>query len=336
MKIAVDILSGERHPDEMISGVCRYISKFRQDVILIGNEEVIKKKLLLHPFERQHIEIIHTDEVITMEDSPVEGYKKKPNASVTIAARLVAEKRATGFFSPGNTGAAMTAALFEIGRIKGIHRPAIATFMPTIRDTSILVDVGANSESKPVYLQQFAMMASVLAKTVLKLENPRVGLLSNGEEESKGNELTKTVYEMLRSSSHNFIGYVEGYDIFNDRADVIVTDGFTGNIALKTAEGVSKIVFKLLKEQIEKSAIAKIGALFLKPVFYHLKKKVDAREYGGAPLLGIDGNVIIGHGNSDAKATYNALRILKLMDQFKMHEEIVNEIALLSEQKIDT
>ena len=321
MKIAVDIMSGDNPAEELISGVCRYISKFKDDIILVGDQDRIKKKLLLHPFERKYIEIIHTDQIITMNDSPVDAYKKKSNASVTIAAKLVKEKKVTGFFTPGNTGAALVASLFEIGKIKNISRPAIAAVLPSISGSTILIDAGANVDCKPHFLLEFALMASVFSKHVLKHENPRVGLLSNGEEDEKGNEFTLKVFELLKKEKNNFqfIGNVEGYDLFNGSCDIVVSDGFTGNIALKTAEGVSKVIFKILKDEIQKNFISKVGALILKETFKRLKKRIDVNEYGGAPLLGIDGNVIIGHGSSNAKATYNALRTLRYMDQFQLH-----------------
>ncbi|HPC38928.1 MAG TPA: phosphate acyltransferase PlsX [Exilispira sp.] len=327
MKIAVDIMSGDNPAEELIDGVCRYISKFKDDIILIGDEKRIRKKLLLHPFEKRYIEIIHTDEIITKNDSPTEGYKKKKNATVTLAARLVKEKKASGFFSPGNTGAALVASLFEIGKIKNISRPAIAAVLPNLTGSTILIDAGANVDCKPHFLVEFAIMASVFCKQVLKIENPRVGLLSNGEEDEKGNEFTLKVFSLIKNNEYikslfQFIGNVEGYDLFNGSVDIVVSDGFTGNIALKTAEGVSKVIFKILKEEIQKSLISKIGAMILKDTFKKLKKRIDANEYGGAPLLGIDGNVIIGHGSSNAKATFNALRTLRYMDQFQLHNHL--------------
>lgn len=322
MKIAVDVMSGDNPAEELISGVCRYISKFKDDLILVGDESRIKKKLLLHPFERKYIEIIHTDEIITMNDSPTESYKKKRNASVILAAKLVKEKKATGFFSPGNTGATLVASLFEIGKIKNISRPAIAAVLPSISGSTILIDAGANVDCKPHFIAEFAIMASVFCKNVLKIENPRVGLLSNGEEDEKGNELTLKVFQLLKELDLNFIGNVEGYDLFNGSCDIVVTDGFTGNVALKTAEGTSKIIFKILKEEIQGNFVSKIGALLLKNSFKKIKKRIDANEYGGAPLLGIDGNVIIGHGSSNAKATYNALKTLRFMDQFQLHNHL--------------
>lgn len=322
MKIAVDIMSGDNPAEELISGVCSFISKYKDEVILIGDEARIRKKLLLHPFERKYIEIIHTDEIITMNDSPTEAYKKKKNASVTIAARLVKEKKASGFFTPGNTGAALVASLFEIGKIKNISRPAIAAVLPNLKSSTILIDAGANVDCKPHFLVEFAIMASVFCKNVLKIENPKIGLLSNGEEDEKGNEFTHKVFELLKDKDFQFIGNVEGYDLFNGSCDIVITDGFTGNIALKTAEGVSKIIFKILKEEIQKRFVSKLGALLLKDSFRRLKKKIDANEYGGAPLLGIDGNVIIGHGSSNAKATYNALKTLRYMDQFQLHNHL--------------
>lgn len=327
MKIAVDIMSGDNPAEELIDGVCRYISKFKDDIILIGDEKRIRKKLLLHPFEKRYIEIVHTDEIITMNDSPTEGYKKKKNATVTLAAKLVKEKKASGFFSPGNTGAALVASLFEIGKIKNISRPAIAAVLPNLTGSTILIDAGANVDCKPHFLVEFAIMASVFCKQVLKIENPRVGLLSNGEEDEKGNEFTLKVFSLIKNndfikSLFQFIGNVEGYDLFNGSVDIVISDGFTGNIALKTAEGVSKIIFKILKEEIQRSFISKIGAMILKDTFKKLKKRIDANEYGGAPLLGIDGNVIIGHGSSNAKATFNALKTLRYMDQFQLHNHL--------------
>ncbi len=335
MKIAVDIMSGDNPAEELISGVCRYISKYKDDIILVGDQNRIKKKLLLHPFERKYIEIFHTDEIISMNDIPVEGYKKKKNASVTIAARLVKEKIATGFFSPGNTGATLVASLFEIGKIKNISRPAIAAVLPNISGSTILIDAGANSDCKPHFLYEFGLMAAIFCKNVLKIENPRIGLLSNGEEDEKGNEFTLKVFNLLKEDKgyYQFIGNVEGYDIFNGSCDIVVTDGFTGNIALKTAEGTVKAIFKILKEEIQKNFVSKIGAFILKDTFKKLKKRLDANEYGGAPLLGIDGNVIIGHGSSNAKAIYNALKTLRFMDQFQLHNHLEEALSKIKSHK---
>ncbi len=304
--IAVDAMGGDFGPYPIVEGTILALKANKNfNVILVGDEEKIRslihdKKLL------QRVRIVPADDVIAMDEQATEALKRK-ESSIYKAIDLVRSGEADGVVSAGHSGATMSLATLRIGRLKHVSRPAIATLMPTYKDRKTLVlDVGANVDCKPEHLFEFGVMGEVYARNIMKLENPRVGLLSNGEEDTKGNELTKATFTMLKTLP-TFIGNVEGNNIFDGSVDVVVTDGFTGNILLKTSEGVANAISKLMKKNIKRSPISMAGALMMKKVFRALKKEIDYSEYGGAPLVGIKGCAIISHGKSTPKAIKNAI-----------------------------
>ncbi len=262
------------------------------------------------PLYELPIEVVHASQWITMEDKAATALRAKRDSSMRVGCKMVREGKAAGFITAGNTGAAMAISKMVLGTIPGVDRPALATLVPTSTGSPcVFLDVGANVDSKPQNLVEFAVMGAEYARAVLGIENPRVGLLSVGEEEVKGNALTKETLPLLRATSLNFVGNVEGRDLFNGRVDVIVTDGFVGNVALKTMEGTGKLVRELLRESLQSTITAQVGALLSRSAFDDFKKRLDYSEYGGAPLLGINGACIVGHGSSNARAIYNAIRV---------------------------
>lgn len=306
MKLAIDAMGGDNAPQAVVEGVMKAISAFSDlEVTLIGNEEKIKSNLT----DSTRISIIHTDEIIEATDEPVRAVRRKKNASMVVMANEVKEGRADGCISAGNTGALMTAGLFIIGRIEGIERPALSPTLPTLDGNGfIFLDVGANVDAKPEHLLQYAIMGSIYADKVRGIKNPRVGLLNVGTEEKKGNELTKQTFELLKNTQLNFVGNVESRDLMEGVADVVVTDGFTGNIALKTMEGTALSVFSMLKSALTSNMKSKLAAGILKPQFKGIKQQMDYSEYGGAALFGLKAPIIKAHGSSDANAIFNAIR----------------------------
>jgi len=305
IRIALDAMGGDFGPEPIIDGCVQALNERKFTPILVGDKEAILSYLPL--YYQNKVEIVDCSDVISMSDSATDALKRK-DCSIYKAVELVRDNQADAVVSAGHSGATMALATLRIGRLPHISKPALATLMPTDADKKTLVlDVGAVVECKAQNLFEFGAMGEAYAREVLNIPNPRIGLLSNGSEESKGNELTKEAFGMLKALD-NFRGNVEGRDIFNGEIDVVVTDGFTGNILLKTSEGVVTAIFSLMKQQIRKSLPAKVGALLMKrKVFSNLKREVDYAEYGGAPLLGIDGCAIIGHGSSNAKAIKNAI-----------------------------
>jgi len=310
MKIAVDAMGGDNAPQAVVAGSVQAAQELGVGIILVGIEQLIRQELDKHPSTKAlPLEIRNATEVVDMHDSPATVFRRKKDSSIRVANELVKNGEASAVISAGHTGAAMSTSLFVLGRIEGVERPAIATFMPTIMGASILLDMGANVDCKPNHLLQFAVMGDVYARYLLKNPNPRVGLLSIGEEETKGNELTKEAFKLLTETSLNFIGNVEGRDVMSGKADVIVCDGFIGNVVLKVSEAVAEAIGMFLRKDIEKSSISKLGYLLMKPAFNSLKRRVDYAEYGGAPLVGINGISIISHGRSSDQAIKNAIRV---------------------------
>lgn len=313
MKIALDAMGGDYAPNEILQGGLDALGKYDyiEKLYLVGQKDSIEaflkgKNALNHP----KIEIVEATEVIEMDEHPANAYRKKKDASITVATRLVKEGTADAVVSAGSTGAQLAAALFGLGRIRGVKRPAIATLIPTRMGGRLLVDAGANTNVDSENLVQFALMGSVYMDKVFGMQNPKVGLVSNGTEETKGSELVQETYPKLKElESINFIGNIEGRDVPAGTADVFVCDGFTGNVILKTMEGMAKTIMGLLEEEVMKSLKSKIGAVLMKPALRGLKRKMDYAEYGGAPLLGVNGISIVCHGRSKAKAITKAIDV---------------------------
>lgn len=326
MRVALDAMGGDKAPAEIVKGALQAVNLYPEieKIFLVGKEEEIKKYL---NGNAEKIEIIDAREVIEMDDHPALAYRKKKDASMTVATRLVKEGRADAIISAGNTGGQMTSSLFVLGRIKGISRPAIATPLPAMKGITLLLDSGANADCTVENLQQFALMGSIYAKKVLKKDNPKVSLVNIGSERTKGNELSIKAYEELEKMVNiNFIGNIEGREIPQGKADVIVADGFVGNVVLKLIEGMGKTFVSIIKEEVSKSFISKLGAFLMKDALMGLKKKMDYAEIGGAPLLGVDGISIICHGSSDSKAIHNAIRVAIECKKEDYVQEIKNNL----------
>lgn len=311
MKIALDAMGGDDAPAAIVEGAVLASRELDVELILVGDEKEIQKELSRHSVQGHSISVVHAAQRVEMEESPSSVVRKKRNSSIWIATELVKKTEAVAVISAGHTGASMATALFTLGPLSGVERPAIATPLPTLTGTSLLIDVGANVDCKPQHLFQFGIMGYIYAKEILGIPEPKVGLLSIGEEDTKGNELTKEVFKMLKASALNFIGNIEGREVYAGRADVIVCDGFIGNVSLKISEGLADAITQFLKREITASPWGKLGYSLLKPSFARFKKKVDYAEYGGAPLLGVNGISIICHGRSSGKAIKNAIRVAK-------------------------
>lgn len=305
--VAVDAMGGDNAPAVEVEGAVAAVRRWGIPVVLVGDAERLGRELANHKVDGLPINIRHASEIVGMHDSASDAVRKKKDSSIRVAFDLVKNGEAHAVVSAGNSGATMAAGMFVLKRIKGIDRPAIATLMPNLKDQTLVLDVGGNVDCKPIHLAQFAMMGEVYVSRVLKKEKPRVGILSNGEEESKGNELTRDAHALLKDAPFNYVGYVEGRDIFNGHVDVVVCDGFVGNVVLKVAEGLAEGIGTMLRREIASRFWAKIGYVLSKPAFTAFKKKLDYAEYGGAPLLGIEGTGIICHGGSSVRAITNAI-----------------------------
>jgi glycerol-3-phosphate acyltransferase PlsX len=297
-------------PDEIIQGAIEAMEEYNQEVILVGDQEKIQKKLISKNIKQQ-VEIVHAGEEISMHDSPSTAVRRKKNSSLVKSMQLVKEGKAAAMLSAGNTGAVMASALLELGRIKGIDRPAIAVIIPGYQHNTVLLDAGANVSCKPQNLLQFGLMGYLYAEKILNYPCPKIGLLSIGVEVTKGNEITIDAYPLLQKANINFMGNVEGRDIFFNTVDVVVCDGFVGNVVLKTIEGMAIAYIKMIEEEIDKNLFTKLGSHFALSSIRYFKKLLDYAEYGGAHLLGVNGVVTICHGSSSAKAIKNAIRLSK-------------------------
>ena len=325
--IAVDVMSGERPPEAIIRGALKASDEFNVNITLVGDGQLINsilKKLKYNNYKR--VEVVHAGDVIDMHEKPTIACKNKPNSSIMVATRLVKEGKAKGLFSPGNTGATLVASLMNVGRIDGVYRPALVTFVPTLKGASLLIDAGATPNCKPEYLAQFAFMGEVFAQKIQNKRKPSVGLLSIGQEKSKGNDLVLKTYDMLKDLDFNFVGNIEGYDIYNGDVDIIVSDGFVGNIVVKVTERVFKLTFEFVWQEIGYHLFQRIGFALAYPAVKKLTSKMDPREYGGAPLLGLKGNVVIGHGSSDDIAAYHGVRIANLIVKNKFNEVLIKRL----------
>jgi glycerol-3-phosphate acyltransferase PlsX len=309
MKIALDAMGGDRAPVGIVDGAFEAAREAagRVEILLVGKREAIERYIAEQRLEAPNVQIVDATEVIEMSESPATAIRRKRNSSISVAMNLHREGSVAAVVSAGNTGAVAASSLLSLGRIPGIERPAIAIFMPTRNGGTVLLDGGANSDCDPRNLLQFAFMGSVYAETVLGKTLPRIGLLSIGEERSKGNELTRGAYELLEKSGLNFVGNVEGRDVFAGKVDVVVTDGFVGNVVLKFTESIIYYITTLISDEVRKHTFARIGAAFMKPVFRGIRRTLDYAEYGGAPLLGVNGVVIISHGKSSSRAIKNAI-----------------------------
>lgn len=330
MRIALDAMGGDHAPGVNVEGAIDAALE-RQDlsVILVGDEYHLSRHLSGRKYPASQITVKHASEVVAMDDEFTHALRRKKDSSIKRAVEMVREGSADAVVSAGHSGIAMALALLLLGTSKGVDRPAIATVMPSLKKPFLLLDAGANADCTPENLLQFALMADAYAKLILGRPSPKISLLSIGEEPTKGNELTKEAFKMLKAARINFVGNVEGKDIFKGEVDVVVCDGFVGNVVLKMAEGLSEATVKILRREISSSMLGRFGYLFLKPSFKKFKKLTDYSEYGGAPLLGINGACIISHGRSSGKAIKNAIMVAAEFSGKKVHEAIAEEIETL-------
>jgi len=324
--VAVDAMGGDNAPSVEVEGAVAAARRWGIPIVLVGDQARIESELAKHATDGLDIAIHHASEVVEMHDSASDAVRKKKDSSIRVAFNLVKTGVAHAVVSAGNSGATMAAGMFVLKRVRGIDRPAIATIVPNPKDQTLVLDVGGNVDCKPQHLAQFALMGDVYARHVLGKERPRVGLLSNGEEETKGNDLTRDAHLLLRDAPFDYVGYVEGRDIYNGSVDVVVCDGFVGNVVLKVSEGLAEAIGTLLKREIGNRFFSKIGYLLASPAFKAFKKKVDYAEYGGAPLLGIDGTGMICHGGSNPRAIMNAIRMARESVARHVNDQLVKLI----------
>jgi phosphate acyltransferase len=333
-RVAVDAMGSDDHPLPEVLGVIQALRQYPIDkAYLVGDEQVLREHLHTSNIQGLPIEVVHTDEFIGMTEHPVNAIRKKKRASMRVAMNLVKEGQADGFITAGNTGAGMALSKLVLGACEGVDRPTLATVVPTIKGTTIILDVGANVDCKPVHLEQFAIMGWIYSQLVFGIDNPRVALLSIGEEEIKGNDLTKEVHQALKRAHLNFVGNVEGRDVYTGNVDVVVCDGFVGNVALKISEGLIGTVMHLLKQELSRNLKTQMGAMLTRSAFRNLKKKLDYSEYGGAPLLGCRYPMIIGHGRSNANAIKNAIRFVRELHLNHIPRRIEEEVAKFMAQR---
>ncbi|GAC1506382.1 MAG: phosphate acyltransferase PlsX [Candidatus Dormibacteraceae bacterium] len=316
-------MGGDFAPAQVVLGAGQAATEYGIDISLVGLPSSVQPLLDSHP----RLQLVPCTQVITMDEHPAQAVRAKLDSSISVCARMCKEHLADGWISAGNSGAIMAAALFIQGRIKGIERPALGSIVPTQDGFAYFLDVGANVDSKPEYLVQFALMGAVYARAMLGRAKPRVGLLSNGEEEGKGDELVRETTKRLKGFLEGFVGNIEPKDIYDARADVIVADGFVGNVAIKMAEATAEFLFRNLRDEIPKTMRGKLGGLLIRPGVRQLRSRIDWREFGGAPLLGIDGVAVVAHGRSDARAIKNAIRVARDAVQNQLVGKIRAEVG---------
>ncbi|HSA85602.1 MAG TPA: phosphate acyltransferase PlsX [Nitrospira sp.] len=326
MRIALDAVGGDHGPAPCVEGALQAVKAFDVEVILVGDESTLKQECERQSSHDSRLTIRHASQVVEMHESPAAVARKKRDSSIWVATELVKNGHADAVVSPGNTGASMVASFFVLGLIKGVERPAIATSLPTLSGEAIMLDVGANVDCSAEHLEQFALMGHEYGKHLLGKPNPRVGLLSIGEEDSKGNEVTKEAFKLLKGSSMNFVGNVEGRDVYSGIADIVVCDGFIGNVALKISEGVAEMIKRLLLKEISGHFLGRLAYPLIAGPLMNLKRKIDYAEFGGAPLLGVNGITMICHGRSSAKAIKNAIRRAKGMAEGGVRDSIQRDI----------
>lgn len=325
MRIALDGMGGDRAPGVVVEGAIEAANEFDYDILLVGREEILRRELSKHAYKKEKITIENAPQVINMGDPPISSIRSKKDSSISIAVNLVKENKADAIVSAGNTGAVVCAASFNLGLLRGIERPGISIVFPTSdMGNALMIDVGANIDPKAIHLFQYGLMADAYCKHISGKTNPRVGLLSIGQEETKGTGFVKEAHKLLDESTLNFIGNVEGRDIFTGVCDVILCGGFVGNVVLKVSESLAGAVGVLLKRELSRNALTKAGSVLCRSTFDALKKELDYAEYGGAPLLGVNGTCIISHGSSSARAIKNALRVAAEFTTQKVNKHIID------------
>jgi glycerol-3-phosphate acyltransferase PlsX len=323
MRIAVDAMGGDNAPAQVLQGATEAAGEYGIEILAVGSPGVVQPLLDNHP----NLRLVPCTQVIAMDEHPAHAVRAKPDSSMAVCARLVKEGKADGWVSAGNSGAIMATAVFIQGRIKGVERPALGSIVPIKNGFAYFLDVGANVDSKPDYMVQFATMGAIYAREMLGRKDPRVALLSNGEEEGKGDELVKETARRLKISMRGFVGNVEPKDLYAGKADVIVADGFVGNIAIKMAEATADFLFRSLREEIPRTLTGKLGGMLIRDGVRRLRRSIDWREFGGAPLLGIDGVAVVAHGRSDARAVKNAIRVTKEAVENQLVRKIRAEVG---------
>jgi len=329
IRIAVDAMGGDFAPQAVVAGAYRSAVEEGSRILLVGDRPLLERRLARLGDHGGRIEVVHSTEVVEMDEPAITPIRRKRRASVRICAELVKEGRAQAMVTAGNTGAAMIVAKMVIGTVRGVDRPALAVVFPTPRGRTVVLDVGANIETRPAHLRQFAVMGHSYAREILHKRSPKVGLMSVGEEEGKGTDLTRAVFDEMKSSGFNFIGNVEGRDVFGGTVDVIVCDGFVGNVLLKSAESLAELIVEMLRLELKRSWRSRVGYWLSRPAFKNLSRMTDYREYGGAPLLGIRGGCFIGHGRSNAKAIRNSIHAAVEFCTADLHTKIQENMAEL-------
>lgn len=334
LRIAVDAMGGDFAPTAVVKGAYQAAVEDGISILLVGDEEILRSKLARLGEPADSIEIVHAEEVVGMDEPAITPIRRKRKSSIRVCGELVRDGRAQAMVTAGNTGATLIVAKMVIGAIEGVDRPALAAVLPNARGRTVLLDVGANIDSKPAHLRQFAVMGFFFAQEILRTESPRVGLMSIGEEETKGTDLTRAVFrEMQKSSGFNFVGNVEGRDVFKGSVDVVVCDGFVGNAILKSAESMAQMVATMIRQEVGTSWRNRMGYVFARPAFEGLRRRLDYREYGGAPLLGIEGGCFIGHGRSNPKAIRNSIRRAVEFCEADLHSKIRDKVADLHREE---
>ncbi len=327
MTIILDAMGSDNYPTPEILGALEAKQFISEELILVGDKKLIVQKMKEFSIDKDSFSIVNAPEIVEMWEKPVESAKKKPNNSMAVGTRLVKEKKGTSFVTAGNTGGAMFNGLRILGRMKGVQRPALSAIFPTRKGKCIVLEIGANADCRPDFLLQFAIMGSIYSEIINHVDNPKIGLISNGEEAGKGNQLVRDTYKLLENSGVNFIGNVEPKELFAGEADVVVTDGFTGNVFVKGSEAIAKFIIDELKDSLMSSYRTKIGALLVKPAFNSIKSLIDPSEIGAAPLLGLDGLVLVGHGRSDSQAITSSLVLAHNATELNLIEKMREGIS---------
>lgn len=334
MRIAVDVMGGDHGCGVIVDGVIQALNQLAglEKAILVGREPDILKAFETRTIDSSRLKIQHADEVLAMDDRPMDAVRRKKDCSITVGVNLLKQGEADAFLSPGNTGGVVTASTVKLRRLPGLERAGIATVLPTPQNDFVLLDAGANVDSKPIHLAHYAVMGNVYAREILGIPNPRVGILSVGTEDIKGNDLTLEAFSLCKQLDLNFVGNVEGHDLFSNRVDVVVCDGFVGNVVLKSCESLAQNLFSWLREELTAGPVRKIGALMAKGAFRTIKRRMDPDAYGGAPLLGLNSNVFIAHGSAGAKAVKNAIRMTYSAFDHQINQQMTEAISMANEK----